>query len=240
MHLAKGLCISSGNCWRQQLASRLALIVLAVSGTGCSEGVKQLTDRVAALTDKHESLYSQMLDCEQRYANLLAKASDLESVQQARPQMIAEAKQYSELGEQFIKTEGLTPEKLVEILKRSLDRQQSINAQIKEQMQRLIGDGTNNQMRMAIPHLEWSSAELNFSFDADAVAHGKKPHKEQLADQMEAAKARMQETRENMKSRMEESRNNMKKRMDESRARAEEMRAKFRRPPVGSGSQSTP
>jgi hypothetical protein len=229
MRLANRFCLALQNGVRRQVAAGLTALALALSLAGCSDGIKQLTDSVAALTDKHESLYSQMLDCEQRYADMLAAVTDLESVKQARPKMIIEAKKYANLGEQFLTTQGLTPEKYLGILERSVKRQQAIAAQIQEHMQRLTNNGADNQMRMAIPSLDWSAVQLDFSFDADAVAHGKKRHKEQMADQMEEAKARMQESRDKMKARMEES-----------RARMEDMRAKMRRPPPGSPIQPAP
>jgi len=169
--------------------------------------------------DKHQSLYSQMLDCEQRYANLLAKATDVESVKQMRPQMKAEAKKYGELGEQFLNVEGLTPEKLKGIIERSADRQKAINAKIKEQMDRLTANSTDNQMRIAIPDLDWNEVKMNFIWDSELIARGKKRQKEQFKDDMDAARARMQKSRDEMKARMEAS-----------RTRFEEMRSKMRRP----------
>jgi hypothetical protein len=191
--------------------------------TGCSKSVQELADALTALTDKHESLYNQMIDCQQRYADLLAKATDLQSVKQVKPQTSAEVQKYRGLGDQFLKVEGLTIDKLKGILERTSDRRKTINAQIKEQMERLTANGTDSEMRLAIPTLEWSSATLDFAFDADAVANGKKRHKDQLKDQMEAAKERMKESQEAMKARMEESRSQMKSRM-------EEMRPKMRGP----------
>jgi hypothetical protein len=188
------------------IASCVALLAALVLATGCS-------------LDKHQSLYNQMLDCEQRYANLLAKASDSASVKEFRPQMSAEAKKYRDLGEQFLTAEGLTPEKMKDILRRTADRRQKISAQIKEHLLRLTANGTDNEMRLAIPSLEWSAVTLDFAFDADAVASGKKRHKEQMKDEMQAAKERMQKSQEAMKARVEAS-----------RARFEEMRSKMRRP----------
>src|SRR3954465_5748702 len=103
------------------VVSIAALFAVAFLLTGCS-------------TDKHQSLYSQMLDCEQQYANLLARATDVESVKQSRPQMSAEEKQYRDLGKQFLNVERLNVEKLRGILDRSASRQRAINDQIKEQM----------------------------------------------------------------------------------------------------------
>jgi hypothetical protein len=177
--------------------------------------------------DPHERLYSQMLDCEERFCDILATTDDVESIREARPRMQAEAKKYRELGNRFLATEGLTPEKLKGVMERSRDRQRALQARFKEQMQRLTGGKWNPDVLLAIPQLELMKHQLDFMFEAAEVASGKKgaeqtsnlpvggppppPPPPPLPPEVIA--------REKMDS--------IKARMEESRARREEFRAKM-------------
>jgi hypothetical protein len=163
----------------------------------------------------------------------LAALTNLESIKQARPQMLAEAGKYRELGEQFLTTEGLTPDKLRGILERSQDRQSDLNRKIKEHTDRLIGDGSNRMISLEIPHLEWFSVKIRFVTDADDIAHGR-PRTD--------VKAMVENQRANSpsgKERAQQAVESAKARIEEAKARMEAMRAKMGQPP-SRGSPSVP
>ena len=203
----------------------LGLVCAGAALSGCGKGVNRLAQSFVSLTDRHESLYRQMLDCEERYADILATTTDLESINQAQPEMSAEAKKYHDLAKEFLATEGLTPDKLRGIFERSRERQSEVNARIKEQMQRLIGDRSNPEISLAIPHLEWFKYKIDFVTDAEEVANGRKTHLEQLHDRVNARRPPPEQV---AKQRIDEA----KAKFEESRARMEAMRAKMGMPPI--------
>jgi hypothetical protein len=231
-------------CQKKFCGGAMAAAVLIGCGGagGCGKAVQELAKSIAAMTDPRDSLYSQMLDCEERYCDILETTTDLESIQKAEPQMLAEAKRYRELAKQFLALEGLTTEKLKGVLERSKDRQTAVNARVNEQTQRLIGDGKNREISMAIPHLLWFGIKINFFGEAAEIASGQKqprgatglaanpppngppPPPPRSTDEI------VQEKMDAAKARMEESRARMEQRMEESRARMEAMRAKMKRP----------
>src|SRR5262249_23606419 len=53
MCLANRFWMASDKGWRRQRFWQLTVLAAAIVLTGCSQGVEQLVDRVAALTDQH-------------------------------------------------------------------------------------------------------------------------------------------------------------------------------------------
>src|SRR5687767_6373336 len=84
----------------------LLAILLMLAAAGCVDPSKVLEQVGQSLVpDTHEALYSAMLDCEEKGADIVEGLADVQAARDARPQLRTLGKQYRRLARRYLALE---------------------------------------------------------------------------------------------------------------------------------------